>query len=66
MRLSLFKCLNVFHRMYTWIKSNEQPVATAPPKRDIELGTTGARTDSTDRQVLWQVNNDAEKTSEKP
>lgn len=52
--------------MYTWIKSNEQPVATAPPKRDIELGTTGARTDSTDRQVLWQVNNDAEKTSEKP
>jgi len=52
-------------RMYTWIKSIEQPAAaTAPPKRDIELGTT-SRMDSTERQVLWQVDNVDETTSEK-
>jgi GDP-fucose transporter C1 len=51
--------------MYTWIKSKEQPAATAPLKRDIELGTTGPQTDSTDRQVLWQVDNVDETTSEK-
>lgn len=54
-----------FGRMYTWIKSNEQPAATAPPKRDIELGNTGARKDSTERQVLWQVDNADETNSEK-
>ncbi|KIM47641.1 hypothetical protein M413DRAFT_439311 [Hebeloma cylindrosporum] len=51
--------------LYTWIKSNDQPAAKPPPKRDIELGTTGARTDSTDREVLWQVDNVDETNSEK-